>query len=93
MPPEAIDIAAVTTSIWEKTYYGNTVQMWVSAAALIILSMLFAKVIYWLFSGIARRMAAKTETQLDDIIIDLVEEPIARRAQTSIPLFRSPESD
>ena len=73
MPDSA---TAITQSIWHHTYYGNTVQQWAISLGIILGSFILAKTLYWLFSGLARRIAAKTETQIDDIVIDLVEEPI-----------------
>jgi MscS family membrane protein len=36
----------------------------------------FGKIVYWIFSNVARRVTAKTKTSLDDIILDMVEEPV-----------------
>ncbi len=62
--------------LFTQTYYGNTVQEWAISAVVIILSIAVGKMIYWLFSNVVRRMTAKTETKLDDILIDMVEEPL-----------------
>jgi len=59
-----------------QTYYGNTLQEWAISAAVIILSFVVGKIIYWVFSKLARHLTAKTKTNLDDILIDLVEEPL-----------------
>jgi len=61
--------------LFTQTYYGNTLQEWAISAAVIILSFVVGKIIYWMFSKLARRLSAKTKTQLDDILIDLAEEP------------------
>jgi len=58
------------------TFYGNTVGEWAGAMGLVILSVASAKALYWLLSNIARRLTEKTTTKLDDIILDMVEEPI-----------------
>jgi MscS family membrane protein len=91
MPPNtdtAIAAAAgglnnVANNVWQTEYYGNTVQTWVSALVIILLSILLGKAVYWVFSGIARKLAARTETKLDDIIIDLVEEPVVASIMAS----------
>ena len=62
--------------LFTQTYYGNTVQEWAVSAVVIILSFAAGKMVYWLFSNVVRRMTAKTETKLDDILIDMVEEPL-----------------
>ena len=62
--------------ILTKTYYGNTVGEWAIALGIIIGAILVGKVLYWLCSTTLRRLTAKTETKIDDILIDMVEEPI-----------------
>lgn len=58
------------------TFYGNSVGAWAAALGLVILSVATAKALYWTLSNVARRVTEKTETKLDDIILDMVEEPI-----------------
>ncbi|MEM7602359.1 MAG: mechanosensitive ion channel family protein [Verrucomicrobiota bacterium] len=60
-----------------KEFYGNSVVDWLIAMLIIVAAVLLGKVVYWVFQTIVRRFTAKTETKVDDIIIDLVEEPIA----------------
>jgi len=62
--------------ILTKSYYGNTVGEWAIALAIIVGAILVGKALYWLCSTTLRRLTAKTETKVDDIIIDMVEEPI-----------------
>jgi len=46
------------------------------AAAIIISSVIVGKVIYWMFNNIARRVTSKTDNKLDELIVDMVEEPL-----------------
>lgn len=62
--------------ILTKTYYGNTVGAWAIALAIIVGAIVVGKALYWLCSTTLRRLTAKTETKIDDIIVDMVEEPI-----------------
>jgi len=62
--------------ILTKSYYGNTVGEWAIALTIIVGAILVGKALYWLCSTTLRRLTAKTETKVDDIIIDMVEEPI-----------------
>jgi len=62
--------------ILTKSYYGNTVGEWAIALAIIVGAILVGKALYWLCSTTLRRLTAKTETKVDDILIDMVEEPI-----------------
>jgi MscS family membrane protein len=64
------------TEILEATFYGNTVFAWMKALAIIVAALLVGKTVYWIFQNVARRLTAKTETRLDDIILDMIEEPI-----------------
>jgi len=41
---------------------------------------LIGKTLYWLFSNVLRRLTRKTSTKLDDIVLDMIEEPIVLAA-------------
>ncbi len=58
-----------------KAFYGNTVLDWSRTALIIIAALVVGKVVYWLIGKTIKRMAAKTRTRLDDIVIDMAEEP------------------
>jgi len=64
------------SELLSKAYYGNTVQEWLIAFVIIIASIAIGKIVYWLFGNVVRRLTAKTDTKLDDIIIDMLEEPL-----------------
>ena len=59
-----------------KAFYGNTIIDWFIAFSLIALSIIIGKIIYWFTSNILKRLTKKTKTKLDDIIINMVEEPL-----------------
>ncbi|MCP3962071.1 MAG: mechanosensitive ion channel family protein [bacterium] len=61
---------------FEATFYGNTVIDWLKALAIIVGVIIVGKTVYWLFQKIVRKLTAKTKTKLDDIVLDMVEEPI-----------------
>jgi MscS family membrane protein len=58
-------------------FLGNTGEAWLIALSLAIGSVIGAKVVYWIFARLSRRLTRKTKTALDDIILDMIEEPIA----------------
>lgn len=62
--------------IWSKTFYGNTITEWAIAMVIIIATLVIGKVLYWVFKGVLQKLTLKTKTRLDDIILDMVEEPI-----------------
>lgn len=63
-------------SFWEKYYYGNTLLDYIIVLGIILGSVIAGKILYWLSSNILKKITAKTKTNLDDIIIDKVEEPV-----------------
>jgi MscS family membrane protein len=60
----------------QQTYYGNSLLAWLTSLAIILLSAMLGKMVYWVFSRIVRAFTSRTESQLDDIIVDMVEEPV-----------------
>lgn len=60
----------------QQTYFNNTLQTWAISFGIIILSLLLGKVVYWVFSKIVRGLTSRSETKLDDIIVDMIEEPM-----------------
>ncbi len=63
------------TELFTQTYYGNSVKTWLISLSIIVLSMILAKVIYWVFTKFIRIFTAKTKNKLDTIIVDMIEEP------------------
>ncbi len=64
------------SELLQQSYYGNTLQAWATAFAIIILSLLLGKAVYWAFSKIVRGFTSRTKTRLDDIVVDMIEEPM-----------------
>jgi len=62
--------------ILQEVYYGNTLMAWIISLGVILLSVILGKVIYWVFSKVVRAFTSKTATKVDDIIIDMIEEPV-----------------
>ncbi len=62
--------------ILQHTYFGNTIMTWAIALGIILISVLFAKIIYWFFSTTVRVFTRNTKTKIDDIIVDMIEEPV-----------------
>jgi len=59
-----------------NTFYGNTIAAWFNALIIILGSIILGKITYWVFGNIFKKISSKTKTKLDDIIIDMIEEPI-----------------
>ena len=63
-------------SFWDKVYYGNEVSDWAFFLLIILGSAIVAKLFYWVSGKVVKKLTAKTKTKLDDIMVDMVEEPI-----------------
>jgi len=61
---------------FEKTYYENTIGEWVLALLIVAGALILAKILYWLTGHLLKRLASRTKSQFDDILIDMLEEPI-----------------
>lgn len=59
-----------------ETYYGNTALEWLISLGIILGVVILGKAVYWVFSKIIKAFTAKTKTKLDDVIVDLIEEPV-----------------
>ena len=60
----------------DKTFYGNTIEQWGIALLYIMAAIVLGKILYWLFKNVVKKFTAKTKTKLDDILVDMIEEPI-----------------
>lgn len=59
-----------------KTFYYNTVGDWAISLAIIVGAVVAGKILYWIFGNIFKKLTAKTKTKIDDIIVDMIEEPV-----------------
>jgi len=64
------------SELLQQTYFNNTLQTWAIAFGIIIISLMLGKAVYWVFSKIVRGFTSRTKTKLDDIIVDMIEEPV-----------------
>jgi positive regulator of sigma E activity len=58
-------------------FLGNTGEAWLIALFLAVVAVVGAKIAYWVFARVSRKLARRTKTALDDIVLDMIEEPIA----------------
>jgi MscS family membrane protein len=64
------------SEFFKQNFYGNTIETWALALVIILCSILIGKILYWVFGNVLKKLANKTKTKLDDIIVDMIEEPI-----------------
>jgi len=63
-------------AFFQNTYYQNTVLEWLTAMGIVLAVIVLGKILYRICSTVVRAFTTKTKTKLDDIIIDMIEEPI-----------------
>jgi len=61
---------------WELEYYGNTVLDYGIIFGIILAAVIVGKLLFFLSKKVIKKITAKTKTNLDDIIVDKVEEPV-----------------
>lgn len=59
-----------------RMFYGNTIEDWLFAMMIMLGSVVVARVVYWVFSTILQALTARTETRLDDLLVDLLKKPL-----------------
>lgn len=59
-----------------KEFYYNNVGDWAISMAIMVGTLVAAKLLYWVFGSVIKKLTSKTKTKLDDIMIDMLEEPI-----------------
>ncbi len=61
--------------IFSKSFYGNTIGAWATALLIIVAALVVGKALYWVCSTILRKATTHTKSKLDDIVLDMIEEP------------------
>ena len=61
---------------FSKAFYGNTIGEWLIAFSIIAAGIILGKIIYWIIGKFVKAATKKTKTKLDDILVDMLEEPI-----------------
>ncbi len=61
---------------FEKQWYHNSLGDWGIALLIIIGVVIATKLIIWFIKNVLKKLSAKTETRLDDLLVEMLEEPI-----------------
>ena len=61
----------------DTLFLGNPLIEWLQALGYFVGSIVVARLVYSLFKGMFKRLAAKTTTKWDEVLVDQEEEPIA----------------
>jgi MscS family membrane protein len=59
-----------------KEFYHNNILDWGISLLIILGAVVAGKIIYWFFGSVVKKLTAKTKTKIDDIIVDMIEEPV-----------------
>ncbi len=59
-----------------KEFYHNNIADWGISLLIILGAIIAGKVLYWFFGNVIKKLTSKTKTKIDDIIIDMIEEPV-----------------
>ncbi len=62
--------------ILSQTFFGITLQNILISLGIAVGAYIIGKIVYYLFKTVGRKLTAKTKTDLDDVLIDIIEEPI-----------------
>lgn len=62
--------------ILDLTWHGNTTGEWGISLSVILGAILVSRLLHWFFKTQIRKLTARTKSNLDDLIIDTVEEPV-----------------
>lgn len=61
---------------FDAIYWGNSIQKWALAISILLVTAVAAKMVRWILRK-AAVLAAKTETELDDLFVTVVSEPLS----------------
>jgi MscS family membrane protein len=63
-------------SFLDATYFGNTVGKYLIAIAIVVGGIIAGKIVYWIFENVLKVFTKKTKTNLDDIIVEALNNPV-----------------
>lgn len=59
-----------------QDFYGNSIENWAISLGIFLGAIIVAKMLYWFIGKFLKKITERTKTNLDDILIDKLEEPI-----------------
>ncbi len=64
-------------NFFNQKIYNNTLYEWLFSLAIVVISVVVARLVYWLSSKILRKYIEGTKTDIDDLIIKRLDAPMA----------------
>ncbi|MBU0530322.1 MAG: mechanosensitive ion channel family protein, partial [Nanoarchaeota archaeon] len=71
-----IELGSLTDIFGSQLYFGSTIAQYAFFFITIIVFVIIAKIIYYIFKNYVSKITAKTKTRMDDIIIQLIQKPL-----------------
>lgn len=59
-----------------QTFYGNKISEWAISLGILLSAIIIAKICYWAIGKYLKKITEKTKTNLDDLLVDKLEEPV-----------------
>lgn len=59
-----------------QEFYGNSIQSWAISLGILFGAVIVAKIAYWVIGKYVKKITAKTKSNLDDLLVDKLEEPV-----------------
>ena len=63
-------------AFFSQEFYQNSLLDWAISFGIILAAILIAKVLYWVIGKFVKKATAKTKSNLDDLLVDKLEEPV-----------------
>jgi len=60
----------------EREFYYNTISEWAIALGILLASFILAKLIYWIFGNVIKKLTEKTKSRIDDVVVDTLQQPV-----------------
>ena len=60
-----------------QEFLGIVLMEWLIALSYIVGSVIFARILYRIFKGRIKKLTEATDTEIDDVIVDSIEEPVS----------------
>ena len=61
---------------FSREFYNSTIGDWAISLVIIVGVLVGTKILYWIIGKIVKKITARSKTKLDDIIVDMLEEPV-----------------
>ncbi len=59
-----------------KHFYHNTISDWLIAAAMVLATVIIAKLSYWVLRNVLKKATSKTKISIDELLVDALQQPV-----------------